>query len=184
MEMLTERHYTLDDVWSFPNDGLRREIVDGVLYVSPQPRIRHQRVVLRLIVALAGWVAQRGGDVFAGANVDLAPDVHLEPDVVVTVSRRPRDEDLGVTWPPDLVAEVSSPSTRRYDMTVKRAALERWGVPEYWFVDIERDEVFVYRLSAEGYDAPTVLRPGETLTATRLPGLRIDIGALLARDSE
>ena len=36
---------TYDDLQNFPDDNLRREIIDGELFVTPSPIRRHQRVV-------------------------------------------------------------------------------------------------------------------------------------------
>jgi len=45
---------TYDDLVDMPDDGLRREIIDGELFVTPSPSIRHQTktrlYVLRLLV--------------------------------------------------------------------------------------------------------------------------------------
>ena len=35
MSASAERLYTIDDLWDFPDDGKRRELIDGVLYVTP-----------------------------------------------------------------------------------------------------------------------------------------------------
>ena len=40
--------WTVDDLDALPDDGLRRELVDGVLLVSPAPRIPHQAVIAAL----------------------------------------------------------------------------------------------------------------------------------------
>ncbi len=42
-----ERPLTYDDLDSFPNDGKRREIIGGTLYVSPAPARPHQKVLGR-----------------------------------------------------------------------------------------------------------------------------------------
>jgi len=47
----------------------------------------------------------------------------------VLVLRRAAD-DL-----PLLAVEILSPSTRRFDLTVKRSRYESAGVPSYWVVD-------------------------------------------------
>ena len=43
-----QTYYTVDEVLAFPDDGNRYELVYGELLVSPTPRVRHQRVVMRL----------------------------------------------------------------------------------------------------------------------------------------
>jgi hypothetical protein len=40
--------WTYDDWLKLPDDGYRYEVIDGVLYVSPPPLIRHQRSSIRL----------------------------------------------------------------------------------------------------------------------------------------
>ncbi|HET9276117.1 MAG TPA: hypothetical protein VFN96_08605, partial [Gemmatimonadales bacterium] len=41
--------YTLQDLDSFPEDGNRYELVDGILLVTPAPLPPHDAVVMRLI---------------------------------------------------------------------------------------------------------------------------------------
>lgn len=36
---------TYDDFLLFPDDGKRHELIDGVHYVTPSPRLRHQNLV-------------------------------------------------------------------------------------------------------------------------------------------
>ena len=40
--------WTVDDLDQLPDDGLRYELLDGMLLVSPAPTRRHQRAVLEL----------------------------------------------------------------------------------------------------------------------------------------
>jgi hypothetical protein len=39
---------TWEDLSAFPNDGKRREIIDGELLVTPSPSLRHQEISMRL----------------------------------------------------------------------------------------------------------------------------------------
>lgn len=82
--------------------------------------------------------------------------------------------------PPDLVVEVSSPSTRRQDLVRKRRVYERFEVPEYWFVDLDADRVEVYVLRTGRYGAPVVCERGEVLRSTILEGLEIGVEDVVA----
>lgn len=179
----TSRDWTYADVvdLEFDRDVVIREVVDGVLYVSPSPAPRHQQVVLELAAALLAHTKARGGTVYVAPldvwfddrNV-LAPDVlYLAPDAGGRV------EAQRVAGPPDLVVEVSSPSTRRHDLVRKRAVYEAFGVAEFWFVDLAADEVQVHVRGEEGYGAPAVVGRGGTLTPVRVPGFSIAVGDLL-----
>lgn len=60
-------------------------------------------------------------------------------------------------------------------MTTKPALYDEFGVPEYWFVDLDDDAVLVHRL----VEPVQAYRPGDVLTSPLLPGLQIDVAALL-----
>jgi len=80
---------------------------------------------------------------------------------------------------PDLVVEVSSPSTRRLDLIHKRGLYEREGVAEYWFVDLDEDHVDVHRLDDQGrYGLPRTLGPDAALTCLAAPGLALPVADL------
>ena len=54
---------TYEDLRNFPDDNLRREIIDGELFVTPSPIRRHQRAVVELAAALLVYQKQHGGEV-------------------------------------------------------------------------------------------------------------------------
>jgi Uma2 family endonuclease len=168
---------TYADLDHFPDDGRRYELVDGQLFVSPLARRRHQWVVTRLAHRLMAWTDVHGGTVYAGVNVDLADDTHLEPDV--GFARSQDTSGLGFERPPDLVVEVSSPSTRSFDLGEKKDRYAADGAEEFWFVDLDADVVQRFVRRAGRYDAPREHRRGEALTSELLPGLVLDVDDLL-----
>jgi len=172
---------TYDDLASFPDDNLRRELIDGELIVTPAPRVRHQEVVAWLTAALVAYARARGGKAYpAPLDVYLSDRDIVEPDVLyVRPEHRSRLEELFLRGAPDLVVEVSSPSTRHLELVRKLALYERFAVPEYWYVDLDAERVEVHRLTAARYGAPALLRAGEHLTSPVVPGLVLDIGELL-----
>lgn len=160
-----------------------RELHHGALVVTPSPAWWHQGAVGKVYGAALAWCAQRGGRVFV-APLDLVVGEHdvYQPDVFVV---RPEHLDrLGddgrLHAPPDLVVEVSSPSTRARDLGAKRSGYAAFGVPEYWFVDLDARAVVVHRLRDGRYLDPEVVVESEVVSATVLDGLHLGVADLVA----
>jgi Uma2 family endonuclease len=180
MAVEPKRGFTYADLQAFPEDNFRREIIDGELYVTPSPRVRHQRVVATLTAQLWAYAAEHGGEVFpAPLDVFFSETNVVEPDVLfVTAPNLGKLEDRFVRSAPDLVVEVSSPSTRKLEIVRKRELYERFEVPEYWYVDIEVDLIQVYRL-AEGYGTARVLGRGDSAESVAVAGFSVSVDDLL-----
>lgn len=136
-----ERPLTVDDLETLPDDGHRYELLDGTLLVSPAPGPRHQRLVVALIVLLYTRVPAHLEVLTAPVGLQLAGDTELQPDVLVAARA-----DVGERYldkPPVLAVEVLSPSTRMIDLSLKKAAYERFGTPSYWVLDPNPDDPFV-----------------------------------------
>jgi Uma2 family endonuclease len=148
--------YTYADLQSAPDDHLRREIIDGQLFVTPSPATRHQLAVGAIHVVLHAYAQEHGGVALVGpTDVYFAESTVVVPDVLfVTAAHAERVEAAFVRGAPDLVVEVASPSTRRRDVGVKLALYEQQGVAEYWFVDLDADELHVWRAGEAGYGEP------------------------------
>jgi len=181
MAVLPQPRLTYEDYASFPDDGIRRELIDGEVHVTPSPVTRHQRVVLRLARLLADHVdAHHAGEVFiAPFDVVLSRHDVVQPDIILVAT-----PDSGIVTkanlqgPPTLVVEVVSDP--RTDRVRKRDLYAHHGVPEYWIVDPEADRVEVYRLAGSSYPKPSIIEPGEALASPSLPQPSIDVAALLA----
>jgi Uma2 family endonuclease len=145
---------TYDDFLLFPDDGRRHELIDGEHYVTASPNTRHQRVSLRLAVALGGYFQahpERGEVFSAPFDVVLSNFDVVEPDLlVITHDQREITTDQHVRGAPALVVEILSPGTRRVDEKVKYRLFDRTGVREYWLVDPELDLVKVFRRAPDG----------------------------------
>jgi Uma2 family endonuclease len=173
---------TYADLEAFPNDGLRRELIDGELIVTASPVTRHQVICGRLHLAFGNHVNEHGhGQVFfAPLDVLFSDRDVVEPDLIIVA-----DPDVeiitakNIQGVPSLLIEILSDP--RLDRVRKRDLYARYRVPLYWIVDPDADRVEVYRLQHDGYGKPEILEAGDTLEVEFLPGLRIDVGALLAR---
>ena len=139
---------TVDDLAELPDDGRRYELVDGTLVVTPSPNRRHQRVSLELAFLLRSHIPPHLEVLTAPFDVQISDVTMLEPDLLVIHRDDPADKSL--RNPPLLVVEVLSPSTRRYDLLVKRDVYEGFGVAAYWLVDPEEPSVAVLELADDG----------------------------------
>jgi Uma2 family endonuclease len=175
------RRYTYEDLAGFPQDNLRRELIDGELVVTAAPSTRHQGVVMRLAGELYQYAKEHGGEVFpAPTDVYFSETSIVEPDVLfVSAENLSRVEPKFIRSAPDVVVEVSSPSTRRLELHRKLELYERYGVPEYWYADLESDRVEVYRLDDGRYGSPALLTRKDVLESSRIPGFSIGVDELL-----
>lgn len=171
--------WTRAGILALPADGTRRELVDGVLLVTPAPTHLHQKACALLYDALRPYLRDRAvGDLlWSPADLTLGEDEVLQPDLFVIL---PRHAAPGVPWEAIdqllLAVEVVSPASARADRTVKRRRYQRAGVPEYWVVDPDARLVERWR---PGDDRPEVLI--ERLTwqpDPATPPLEVDLTAL------
>lgn len=116
-----------------PDDGLRYELLDGVLVVTPAPSPRHQEAAFSLGILLRAACPPESKVLLAPLDVDISDDTLLQPDVVVF--RREQADRRQVNGAPLLAVEVLSPSTRRLDLHLKRSRYEAAGTASYWVVD-------------------------------------------------
>jgi Uma2 family endonuclease len=167
--MSTRIVLTYADLATTPADGKRYELLEGEIYVTAAPRLRHQQVVGNLYLLLAEHVRRHGlGEIFfAPLDVILANITVIEPDLVyVDATRLERLSDRGVEGAPTLVVEALSPSTAAADRGIKRQISARYGVPHYWIVDPDARLIETYQLSGNAYEpgprldrAPIALPP-------------------------
>ena len=141
--------WTNEALETLPDNGLRYEILDGTLLVTPAPTPRHQTVVLELAVLLR-LACPPDHQVFV-APLDWQPDgrTSLEPDLLVV--RRDRIGEKNITQPPSLVVEVLSPGTARIDRLLKLSRYAEGGIEQYWIVDPRVPSVQVFTLVEGAY---------------------------------
>lgn len=158
------RPLTRADLDRMPDDGHRYELIDGVLIVSPAPRIRHQDVVASMHLLLHAACPPDLKVLFAPVDVALADDTVMQPDLLVARRTDFTERDLPVA--PVLAIEVLSPSTRAFDLLLKKDRLQRAGCAHYWVVDPDVPAITTWRLVDGGYADTGMATGDETLSLT------------------
>ena len=143
---------TADDLLRLHSEGVRGELIRGVLCETMAAGQRHGKIVTRLIVRLGNFVEPREfGTLVAsdsGVWLENDPDTVREPDVAFTsVDRLPLGEDVEgyAEVVPDLVVEVASPSDSRREVNDKARMWLSHGVRLVWVVHPDTRTVDVHR---------------------------------------
>ncbi len=134
---------------ALPDDGRRHELIDGMLIVTPSPGFPHQTVVGRLHLALQPVCPPELRVILGPFDVTLAEDTVVVPDLVVAPLSAFTARDLPKS--PLLAVEVLSPSTRRYDRTLKKARYAAAGCQSYLLFDPLEPSMTVFELRDGDY---------------------------------
>jgi Uma2 family endonuclease len=183
---MTATLLTADEYIATGNTRPRRtELINGEVIVD-NPTIRHQEIVSFIQFEIGLWIRNGTERGRTTAQIDMKFDelTVLAPDAFWISEGRLPSDGTHIEFVPELVVEVRSPSTWRYDTTVKFRKYESAGAAEVWLVDTASNTVMVYRRSAVGvpeFDVSMELGAGEILTTPLLPDFGMDITELFNR---
>jgi Uma2 family endonuclease len=185
--MSVQRRYTSADLDRLPEiEGIRYEIIDGVLHVSKAPKLEHQYVCLELGAELHTWSKKAGTGRAYGAPglvFDDDDDDDVIPDLIWISRERlrvGRDASGHITVGPEVAIEVLSPGSanERRDREDKLQLYSRRGVDEYWIVDWRQHRVEVFRRTGGDLKLAATLGDNDTLTSPLLPGFEVRVASL------
>ena len=141
-----KEYYTYADLCTW-DDSERWELIDGIAYAMAPPSIPHQGISVELSRQLSNLLQGKSCKVYTAPGVRLNPgttdDTMLIPDIVV-VCDQDKIGNNSINGAPDLVIEILSPSTARFDRLRKFQQYQKAGVREYWIVDPESKTVSVH----------------------------------------
>ena len=177
------RPATYQDVLDAPAHKVA-EVIAGTLYAQPRPAMRHAWASSIIGGALVDPFGRgRGGP--GGWWIVFEPELHLGDDIVVPDLAGWRRETMPVypdtaycTIAPDWVCEVLSPSTRRLDLTGKRAIYARERVSHLWFVDPDARTLEVFALSDRHWLLVASLADDDAVSVPPFEAIRFPLDAL------
>jgi Uma2 family endonuclease len=124
----------------------RWELAQGILVAMSPSRPMNSSAAVVLSHLFMGALEKSGRSCTVyGADLGVrmeSLETFFIPDVSVVCDKTKIGETM-CEDAPELVVEVLSPSTRKYDLSVKRRLYKRGGVKEAWFVDVDGRSVIV-----------------------------------------
>jgi Uma2 family endonuclease len=177
-ETIRKHIVTTEDYLTMVETMRRRELVYGMVREPPAPFYRHQSAVTGLTVELSRHVRRRGLGRVCVSPIDVVLDPEraliLQPDVIFVSNARLRIIRDQIWGAPDLVVEVLSKGTHRYDRTRKVDWYREYGVREYWMADPVNRRIEVVAFSCDGDDRARFVARAR-LQSGVLPGLRLRV---------
>ena len=160
--------------------GVRLELVDGEVAVSPSPEPKHSYTDRQLSFVLSEHInANDLGALFGDVDTIFGEYDVRRPDLIYFAkSRLHLVGEKAMEGPPDLCVEIISPSSSAIDRTAKFKQYEKGKVMHYWIVDPKARTIEGYKLARGKYQL-TGRGSGEQIV--RLPpfaDLEIPLGAL------
>jgi Uma2 family endonuclease len=160
--------------------GVRLELVDGEIAVSPSPTPEHSYVVLELAAVLRQHVKQRKlGRIYADVDTIVGEHQVRRPDILYFSNARLKLVGRkAMEGPPDLAVEVISPSSVEIDREDKFTQYAAAGTANYWIVDPTQKTIEAYRLAKGTYKAAGNGHLDDVVGLPPFPDLKIPLGEL------
>lgn len=172
---------TAEELLKLPDDGKRRELVEGEVREMTPAGFRHGKAAAKLTILLGQHVeANHLGTLLAaetGFILSRDPDTVRAPDISFIVRERVPSGDppagYGETIP-DLVAEVVSPNDAAAEVQSKVQMWLEAGVRLLWVVYPDTRSVVVY----ESLKEITTLTANDTLSGDVVPGFECPVAEI------
>ena len=173
---------TADDLLELYSQGVRGELIRGVLCETMSTGVTHGQIVSNLVIALGSFVKPRRlGRLVAsdtGVLTHRNPDTVREPDVAFfSAEIMPLDQQISgyAEVIPELIVEVQSQNDSYKNVNDKIAMWLNTGVQLAWAVYPDRQIIEAHRRGQE----TIVYRVDDELDAMDiLPGFHCEVGSL------
>ena len=154
------------------------QLINGEVIIGMPPMLKHKDIVREILIILALIARKLGGKAYDSPievrlddNNVFEPDVlYIQPDNLAITQQ----DEKRIVGAPNLVVEVLSPSTAKFDRQEKYQAYEQHGVNEYWIVDPVYEVVEVWNLGQHSQAIITFCLPRD-LHCTKSLHLNTDL---------
>ena len=179
---LQTRKLTYEEYLETPEIKARYDIVDGEMIMAPAPTVRHQVILGQLFSLLNPFVKEHQLGVVLFAPFDMLiqrdPLRIRQPDLIFVSNERADILEDRVQGPPNLAADILSPSNTRSDIESKLSDYGSLGVDECWLVSPEARTVEVLQLEEGAWNRLFIRGLGDQVESVVLPGLALPVSQL------
>jgi Uma2 family endonuclease len=175
-EAAEHRKMSYEEYLEFASDSQIMEWVEGEVIIYMPPLQKHQNIsrFLGILLDLFVHFFDLGDIIFAPFEVKLWPDgPSREPDIIfITNENLDILTDKRVEGSPDLLIEITSPSSITEDRIRKFTEYQKAGVREYWVIDPRpyQQQADFYLLGEDKQYHPAPVDQDGRYHSTAIPG--------------
>lgn len=176
--------YSLKEFFELPEpkDNSKMELIQGVLYMSPMPDWRHSETIENIDSFLREKIRslKLGGQVFRPrAGIMIDQHTWLEPDLFYLSFESLKKWKGEHPRTADLIVEVLSLSTEKYDTTTKADTYEALNVTELWLIDSIRKTIEVRKNKNGKWNSIVVYERNDVFHSDVLPNIDFYVNKFL-----
>lgn len=154
------------------------ELINGTIVKKQAPSFAHQNASMNLSFLISAFIREKKLGKIVASPIDVFFDEYnnTQPDLLFI--RKEREYIItkhGVEGAPDLIIEILSPSTLRFDRREKFNLYLQFGVSEYWIVEPVNKSIEVYFLDNGKYDLQSSSMNEGFIQSKVLDGLTLNI---------
>lgn len=170
------REYSYSDYlkWKFKE---KVELIKGkIMEMSPAPTRIHQKIARKLVLEFSKVFDNHSCEFYFAPFDVRFPDENghiknvVQPDLCVICDPNKLDE-RGCIGAPDLVVEILSPDNSKKEMKNKYELYQEQGVKEYWIVEPQSRNIFIFVLENGKYIGIQPVAEDEIVTSVVFPSL-------------
>ena len=163
----------------------RYELIDGEIYFLASPFYPHQKAVKEIFGEFINWFRDKKCEpLTAPFDVTLFKSEKnicvVQPDILVICDKEKIDKKGRYTGVPSLVVEVLSESTSGKDNVTKLNLYMSTGIKEYWIVNTESREMYIYVFNDKGIKHVYSFNENNRAESSYFSGLGIDLQRVFA----
>jgi Uma2 family endonuclease len=184
VEDTPRRHrITVDEYHRMAEVGLiapdaRVELIEGEIIEMPPIGNPHAATVDQLNGLLHDDVGKRA-IIRCQGPVQLGDFSEPQPDFALLARRNDFYRQQRPTSADTLLAIEVSDTSARYDLNRKMALYAKYGIREYWVIELARRRVHIFRAPTEaGYDDVSCTEDPAAMALTALPDITLDLTSL------
>ena len=157
----------------------KAEFINGEVIMHSPVGLEHNEVSMNLVALMRAYVQRNSLGVVGHEKLLISLTRNdYEPDICYFVADKAKKfkRDQNKFPAPDLIVEVLSKSTERFDRSIKFDDYAAHGLSEYWIVDPRKKTIEQFLLAADRYELAVKMHDG-VIQSQAIKGFAMPVGA-------